>query len=496
MMRGEHRENCTIHLVEQYSMASCTQDQTFGCHRSRRRPKMWVSDGCRGRFSVEGLEVRCEPVQRRRFTCRAAAHAPPGGEPLETSSWWRHASIGPGSTMWRHVDLDRHWIKTTPRPWLTARLQSNGQPGKIQCPPNCEYEPVVCPPRCSGWMHQCPDRDCSLRRADGSRGCEPVEAHTNRTLHVLWAKQREAVALPRRASLRSRRPLVLVTITYAHSLQLLKLEHCARALALARTDAVTWIVVEDAASVSSGVAALLSSSGVPSYRHLAFGPTRQGGNAQRNAALELIRSERLQGVVYQMDDDNGYHPSLWEELRALRPMRAGVLAVRRAMWGKPMWYGLAACDGTFRANNTADKRRAHFIERPRYNAETGAFEGFDAGWCDRTSHVWRHVGRRTFCVDMGGFAFDAALLQHVVGPPWNYSGHGGESELLEKLLPGGRPEDLQPLANCGQDVLVFHNEFRTFPLALWQPPARCGTDGWGQSAGASLASKFSQHWRV
>lgn len=272
-----------------------------------------------------------------------------------------------------------------------------------------------------------------------------------------------------------------VTVTFAHSLQLLKLEHCAHALHLAGTDAVTWIVVEDAASVSASVAALLSSSGVPSYRHLAVGPTRQGGNAQRNAALELIRAQRLDGVVYQMDDDNAWHPSLWDALRALRPMRAGVLAVRRAMWGKPMWFGPVSCDGTFRANSTAAQKRTHWIERPRYNAVTGAFEGFDAGWCDPSSYVWRHVGRRTFCVDMGGFAFDAALLQHVVGPPWNYSGHGGESELLEKLLPGGRPEDLQPLANCGQDVLVFHNEYRTFPLALRQPPARCGSDGWGQS---------------
>ena len=39
-----------------------------------------------------------------------------------------------------------------------------------------------------------------------------------------------------------------------------------------------------------------------------------------------------------------------------------------------------------------------------------------------------------------------------------HRGHGGESEFISKLLPGGTAEDLQPLANCGQDVLVFHNE--------------------------------------
>jgi hypothetical protein len=49
---------------------------------------------------------------------------------------------------------------------------------------------------------------------------------------------------------------------------------------------------------------------------------------------------------------------------------------------------------------------------------------------------------------MGGFAFDAALLMRVEGAPWPYSGHGGESELVERLLPNSSAEDLQPLANC------------------------------------------------
>jgi len=38
--------------------------------------------------------------------------------------------------------------------------------------------------------------------------------------------------------------------------------------------------------------------------YLAHGPTRSGGNAQRNVALKLIRDGRLNGIVYQLDDDN------------------------------------------------------------------------------------------------------------------------------------------------------------------------------------------------
>ena len=40
-------------------------------------------------------------------------------------------------------------------------------------------------------------------------------------------------------------------------------------------------------------------------------------------------------------------------------------------------------------------------------------------------------------------------------PPENYN------EFIAKLLASGSgPEELQPLANCGRDVFVFHNEWR------------------------------------
>ena len=123
----------------------------------------------------------------------------------------------------------------------------------------------------------------------------------------------------------------------------------------------------------------------------------------------------------------------------------------------------------------------------------------------------RRLGPRHFCVDMAAFAFDAALLQRTRGAPaWAYRGRpntallraacttsaacaarralarrasalktgwrGGETELLETLLPNGFPEDLQPLANCGHDALVVHNGFskcdkqyfrRCVRLSLW-----------------------------
>ena len=317
------------------------------------------------------------------------------------------------------------------------------------------------------WGTRCPQRFCERAKRGGKivQGkCEPIENHVNRTLSKVWKHLPPPAPTSPWELLPSRR-LLLITVTFPHKLQLLKLRHCIAVLTSLPN--FLWIVAEDAASPTADVAALLRGSGLP-HEHLAYGPTRKGGNAQRNAALELIRARQLQGIVYQMDDDNAYHPDLWAGLRRLRPRRVGVLGVRRGV------YPPHACDGVFYPLPRGTKVRDHMIERPTYNESTGRFAGFSAGWCDSRSWLWKHKGGRRFCVDMGGFVFDAALLSHVAGAIWNYTGHGGESELLATLLgPDSAPEDLQPLANCGQDILVFHNEC----ARRTGPPCHCSVPG-------------------
>ena len=132
--------------------------------------------------------------------------------------------------------------------------------------------------------------------------------------------------------------LILLTVSFPHAVQLHKLRHCARALSIVPN--TLWLVAEDAAVPTPAVSALLRSTGKP-HRHLAIGPTRKGGNAQREALLQLVRRERLDGIVYNMDDDNAYHPALWAELRRLQPLRVGIVAVRRGAYPPP------PCDGVF-----------------------------------------------------------------------------------------------------------------------------------------------------
>jgi len=232
--------------------------------------------------------------------------------------------------------------------------------------------------------------------------------------------------------------LLMVTITVPHNRQIEKLSNCLHVLN--RQTNLLWLVVEDAATRTDAVSSLLANANASfDVHHHAVGPTKSFGNAQRSYALSYIRDHRLDGVVYMMDDDNRYNAKLFPELRTVRPESIGVFAIRRWSWA-----------------NT------QLIEMPIYTR--GRFTRFQAGWCN-DGWLAHKFGPRHFCVDMGAFAFDAKLLHRVRGDPWNAtsfaSPHGGENELLMNLV--GRDYDLnrlQPLADCGTTVYVFHNEYR------------------------------------
>jgi hypothetical protein len=138
----------------------------------------------------------------------------------------------------------------------------------------------------------------------------------------------------------------------------------------------------------------------------------------------------------------------------------------------------------------------HHVPRTTYHSRRTAYPLLLYSGHSILAHV---LGPRFFCVDMGGWAFDAALLRGLKGVPWSYPGRrprgtksnttvwrGGESEFLQQLLgPRAYPEDLQPLANCAHDVLVIHNA-ADLPKAQWRAhtfvraarPAFCRTHGW------------------
>ena len=260
------------------------------------------------------------------------------------------------------------------------------------------------------------------------------------------------------------------------------------------------------------------------------------------------------GVIYNVDDDNSYATALWDELRTVRPGRVAVFTVQmdrhgfleRALYdatGRFMGFDAGWC----RAGGWSEIRLG-----PRFFCvDMGGFAfssellwstamplanhtaAFGAGrggnlvatrpkpWDYRGIMKWmpvmakvmakrrRQAAKRTMQrvrrQQSGPPLRLASLARRRPGVPPEASPplpvriewRGGESEFLQALMPGGFPEDLQPLGNCGHDVLVYHNGFlaehshdpkhaseEREAHRLWQhnvhAPARlgCKSDGW------------------
>ena len=173
-----------------------------------------------------------------------------------------------------------------------------------------------------------------------------------------------AVAQPLNRTHRPR--LILVTATYSGAARLPHLTHCAYLLRSRALEggALLWVIVEDAPAKSAAVSSFVEQqrrAGLRAIVHLCV-PSAHEGVEQRAAAYTHIARDRLEGVVYIMDDDNDYAPALWDELRRVQPGRVGVLPVKL----DATWY----------------------LERPMYDRQ-GRFHGFIAGWCYDGSHAKR-----------------------------------------------------------------------------------------------------------
>ena len=340
----------------------------------------------------------------------------------------------------------------------------------------CTHISVSLKYRDCSWFH-----DCDLASTQG----RPKPGSKRRPLHRSGpATPQDAKPLSRRGAAKTQeatrqKRLIAVTTTFPHAQQLPKLQHCWRRLGV--VESLFWIVVEDANVTTPAVGSFLRGTGA-AYAHLAKGPSRAKGHVQRNLAYAYIRDQRLDGVVYNVDDDNEYDTRLWVGLQQLRDLRVGAVAVQLS---------------------------PSLVERPLYD-RSGRFSQFKASWC-YNSFLALANGNRKFCIDMAGFAFDAKLIHARPDPIWNFKGRhnhlarqgesqlvmreggytaaggatwrGGESEFIESLIDF--PEDLEPLANCGRDVLVFHNGWEGVEQGLQRPwvgrtfPLRpCKSDGW------------------
>jgi hypothetical protein len=214
--------------------------------------------------------------------------------------------------------------------------------------------------------------------------------------------------------------IIFVTCTYRRPGRIAFLRRHIDRL-ISKIDNYLWLIIEDGEAIDPDVATLIA--GLTAI-YIPFGPTRDKGNRQRDIAYQVIRMRRIDGIVYNMDDDNLVYPELCRELRKVSRF------------------------SIFPVGNLGPT----LIERPIVVA--GKVIGWSVGAPDRK-----------FPVDMGGFAFPSHVLFDAELPLWQHDGIGGESEFIARFNESVDSIDAS-LCHFNMTCFVFHNESLDSPALL------------------------------
>uniref|UniRef100_A0A2P2I7G4 Galactosylgalactosylxylosylprotein 3-beta-glucuronosyltransferase n=1 Tax=Hirondellea gigas TaxID=1518452 RepID=A0A2P2I7G4_9CRUS len=218
------------------------------------------------------------------------------------------------------------------------------------------------------------------------------------------------------------RPVVyVVTATVKKPQQKAELTRLAQTLM--HLDFVYWIVVEDAKKTSPSIATLLKRTGLPYHHAAATRPDLYKGVRfigrgvfNRRAALDWLREQRKEGVLYFADDDNTYHIDLFKEIQKTKNV---------SVFPVGMILDLGVSSPIIRNHSVI-----------------GFHDGFQFG--------------REFAVDMAGFAVNLQLIhQHprATIPLKVAYLEDGFLKSLEVTMA-----DLEPLAKECTEVLVWHTQ--------------------------------------
>ncbi|VDM20199.1 unnamed protein product [Hydatigera taeniaeformis] len=218
--------------------------------------------------------------------------------------------------------------------------------------------------------------------------------------------------------------IFVITPTYSRSDQLPELVRLCTVLNVAGN--IHWIVVEDALELTQ----FLNDCGI-SYTHLAaITPPYSKlvrGTSQRNEALQWLRkkfsSAKQPGIVYFADDDNTYHPELFEEVGNIY----FVDNKRGATWP----VGLVAGSD---------------------------WEGCITDAKDRSkiSHFWTNwEPKREFPIDMAGFAVNLQLILDNPKAVFDDTTVGKQEGLILTKLGFKNGYELEPKADGCRKVRLF-----------------------------------------
>lgn len=206
--------------------------------------------------------------------------------------------------------------------------------------------------------------------------------------------------------------LNIITCTYPRKHRLKYLSHLKNLLSHQHN--VRWFVTDDNDTIDNELKNFLPKFAIYNY----IGPSKDKGHLQRNLSLEYIYDNKLQGIIYNADDDNEYDFRIFNEIR------------------KTKLFSMFPVGG--------DLKGLH-----------GGPEGPIVNKKNRLVNWNSHWSARKYAIDMAGFAFDSSLLYKLQKPFWSFKNLGGESEFIDKII--NSVEDIEFLCDRCTKTYAFHN---------------------------------------
>ncbi|XP_070500308.1 galactosylgalactosylxylosylprotein 3-beta-glucuronosyltransferase P isoform X1 [Chironomus tepperi] len=225
-------------------------------------------------------------------------------------------------------------------------------------------------------------------------------------------------------------PIYIITPTYRRPEQLAELTRLG--YTLKHVPNIFWLVVEDAVDTTQLVTKLLLKLNIPFAHLLAPMPEKYRKNkvkprgvSNRNRALEWIRANATEGVLYFADDDNTYDVEIFDEMRYTKKV---------SMWP----VGLITKYG---------------VSTPI--VKNGTLAGFYDGW----------NGGRKYPVDMASFSVSVRFLLSRPNASMPFKPGYEEDGFLKSLSPLKLTEIELLASNC-TEILVWHTQSKKNPNAM------------------------------
>lgn len=112
--------------------------------------------------------------------------------------------------------------------------------------------------------------------------------------------------------------LIIITPTYTRITRIPDMLNIGTSIVESKIP-ILWIIIEDSENIDDEIIELLKDLNIKNFIYVSkkTNPKMKSylrGITQRNYALQIIREKKIHGIIYFADDDNTYHPKLFQEI--------------------------------------------------------------------------------------------------------------------------------------------------------------------------------------